>query len=445
MLISLILAILAGAVCGLGVLLAIMFRRVVPTNMVHIVQSKAATKPYGTKQENGNVYYKWPSWVPKFGVTVIALPVSNFDVSLASYEAYDKDRVPFVVDVTAFFRIKDTALAAQRVTGTEELHEQLSTVVQGAVRKVLASDNIDNIMLERAKFGKAFTDEVQEQLEEWGVEPVKSMELMDIRDGRDSKVISNIMAKKTSFIEMESRKEVASNTQSAEMAEIEAQRAIEVSRQEAEKLVGQQTAEKQKAIGIANQSSMQEILAQEKITKERTMEVKRVEQVKQAEIARDQAIVAANEKKQTTVIIADGDLEAKKKESEGIRVRGEAEADAEKAMQLAPVQAQITLAKEIGANKEYQQYLVTVEAVRAYTEVGKKQAEALQDADIKIISNAGKPLDGLGNVSDLFTTTGGTNIAGMIEALAQTPMGQAALNKLGISDKSNGADPKKVH
>src|SRR3989338_2691224 len=165
------------------IFISILYRVVVPTNMVHIVQTRKKTTSYGTGQLGSNVYYRWPRWIPRLGVTVIELPVSNFDLSLKDYEAYDKDRVPFMVDVTAFFRIKDTALAAQRVASIKELEEQLSLIVQGAVRKVLASDVVESIMLERSQFGTAFTNEVSVQLEEWGVESVKSMELMDIRDG----------------------------------------------------------------------------------------------------------------------------------------------------------------------------------------------------------------------------------------------------------------------
>ena len=162
--------ILVGGTVLLIVIISILFRTVVSTNMVHIVQSRANTTPYGTGQQIGNVYHEWPRWVPYIGVTVIKLPVSNFDLSLKDYEAYDKDRVPFRVDVTAFFRINNTALAAQRVASIEELEDQLSLIVQGAVRKVLASDVIDRIMLERSKFGEDFTNEVRDQLAEWGVE-----------------------------------------------------------------------------------------------------------------------------------------------------------------------------------------------------------------------------------------------------------------------------------
>lgn len=429
------------SIVAVSVLLAIMFRRVVSTNMVHIVQSRRKTTPYGTMQDTGNVYYQWPSWVPFFGITVIKLPVSNFALSLKAYEAYDKDRVPFVVDVVAFFRINNTAIAAQRVESVEELEAQLMQIVQGAVRKVLASDVIDVIMLERAKFGEMFTAEVQEQLKEWGSESVKSMELMDIRDHGDSKVIQNIMAKKVSHIEMQSRVEVAQNHKEAQTKEIEAQQVVDIREQEALQAVGERTAEKEKAVGIAQQLSQQEVLTQEAETQERKMAVARVEQVRQAEITRDEQVVAADQDKQTTVIIADGKLEAQRREAEGIQAIGGAKAEAEKLMLLAPVDAQIKLAQEIGNNAGYQNYLVQVEAIKAHIVVGGKQAEALQSADVKVIANAGSPTAGMGSVMDLFSSHGGTRLGSMVEAFAQTPLGQATLAKFGVSEPSSDATP----
>jgi flotillin len=428
-------------VLGVGLLLAILFRRVVSTNVVHIVQRGRTTVPYGTGLAAGNVYYAWPSWIPRFGVNVIQLPVSNFDLTLEDYEAYDTDRVPFMVHVTSFFRIADTALAAQRVDSVGALKEQLMQIVQGAVRKVLASDKVDTIMLERSKFGAAFTAEVVEQLKQWGVEPVKSMELMDIRDASGSKVISNIMAKKTSHIEMESRREVAGNKRAAETAEIEAQREVDMRKQEAERAVGEKTAEKDKAVGIANEQARQEILTQEKETRERHMAVSRVDEIRRAEIERDKQVVAAEQDKQTTVIIAEGQLAAQQREAEGIKAIGEAKATAEKAMQLAPVEAQIVLAKEIGENANYQQYLMTIEGIKGYIIVGGEQAKALQAADVKVISNTGKPGDGMSSVMDLFSSNGGTNLAASVEAFGQSPLGKAIIDKVITPTKK--APPKK--
>ncbi len=423
----------------LAFVFSIAFRRVVPTNMVHIVQSRQATTSYGTGMSSGNVYYAWPSFLPVFGVTVIELPVSNFDLSLHDYDAYDIDRVPFRVDVVAFFRIADTNVAAQRVSTIEELNGQLLQIVQGAVRKVLASAKIDNIMLERATFGQQFTAEVEEQLGQWGVYPVKSMELMDIRDGAGSQSISNIMAKKISHIEMESRTEVAINNRSAETAEIEAGQAVEIRRQEAEQAVGERTAQKDQAVGIANEQSRQEVLTQSRVTAEREMAVTQVEQVRQAEIAREQAVVTADQQKQTTVIIAEGQLEATRRAAEGIQVEGAARAEAEKAMQLAPVEAQIRLAEQIGMNPAFQQYLATIQGLESYVLVGSKQAEALKEADVKVISNTGNPTEGAGGVMSLFSSRGGTELSAMAEAMAQTPMGQALFARLGVQPAPNGS------
>jgi len=415
-----------------GVMLPMLYRNVVTTNMVHIVQRGRKTTPYGSGENAGNVYYKWPAWVPHFGVTIIALPVSNFDLTLKSYEAYDKDRVPFEVDVTAFFRIADTAQAAQRVASIVELKEQLTQIIQGAVRKVLASDEINAIMVERAKFGDAFTVEVKEQLKEWGIHTVKSMELMDIRDSGNGASIQNIMAKKISHIAMESRIEVANNKQAAEVAEINAAQTVSVRKQESEQIIGQRTAERNQAVGIAEQKSTQAVLGEKKSTTEAEMQVLQVKQVREAEIQKVQQVVNAEQNKQTTILAAEGRLEAQKREAEGVTLLGEAQGNAETAKLMAPVNAQLALAKEVGGNEGYQKYLAMLEAIRAYITVGSKQAEALKDADVKIIANASKPAEGMKTVMDIFSTEGGTHLGGMVEAFSQTPLGQAVLDKFGV-------------
>lgn len=437
----------------------ISLRRVVQTNMVHVLQSAKKTIAFGTGQAAGNVYYEWPNWVPVIGVSVIKLPVSNFSLALKDYEAYDKDRVPFVVDIVAFFRIFDTALAAERVVTVADLNAQLVQIVQGAARKILANDTIDAIMTERAKFGEQFTQDVETQLKEWGVEAVKSMELMDIRDGSGSQVIHNIMAKKISHIAMESRVEVAKNDQAAKTAEIDAKQAVDVRAQDAEQVVGQRTAEKDKQVGIAKEQSQQEVLAAAKLTTEREMDVKKVQDVQTAEIARQVAVVTAEQQREVTVVnadarkqqvIIDADAERAKTEtvsqgvlaaaindSEGIKARGAATANAQELLLLAPVTAQTTLAKEIGANEGYQAYLVGIAQIEASQNVGVELAKAIGAADVKIIANSGDVQGGVASVGDLFTARGGTNLTGMLEAIAQGDIGKGLIEKVaGVIDSA---------
>lgn len=82
---SAILAIIIGYVLSL--------RRIVPTNVVHIVQRGDKTVSYGVGK-GSNVYYEFPKWLPKIGVEVRVLPVSNFDIDLQKYSAYDLWSVP---------------------------------------------------------------------------------------------------------------------------------------------------------------------------------------------------------------------------------------------------------------------------------------------------------------------------------------------------------------
>lgn len=453
------------------VLLAILgyvlsLRRIVPTNVVHIVQRGSATVSYGVGKAS-NVYYEFPNWLPKLGVEVRALPVSNFGVDLPKYSAYDKDRVPFEVDVKAFFHIADTNKAAEKVASYEDLLLQLNNVVQGAVRSILAKSKLEQIMEERSMFGKLFTEAVTEDLKSWGVEPIKSIELMDVRDAQGSNVIHQIMAKRISAIDMESRTEVAKNTKSAEQAELEAKKEIALTKADTERIAGEAQAKSVQAIGIAEaesikhrgiaeQSSLSEIAKAEKDTAEKKMEVIKVNQLRQAEIDKDNAVIVAEQQKRQIEIEAEANkfkveteakaqLEAKKKEAEAIKSIGEAEAgiimakglsdaEAKKQMELANVTAQTTLAQEIGENEGYQNYLVKIREVEITGEVNKVQyqslATALQGADLKLLVNSGDVNSGLSKFSDLLSPKGGSALNGLIESLKQTSEGKSILSLL---------------
>jgi len=452
---------------GLGLLflfvvfLAKSYRRVVEPNEVHIVQSRSGTMAYGKKLEPGeegkapgNSYYEWPHWWPVIGVQRIVLPLSVFDQKLTNYEAYDIGKVPFVVDVVAFFRINNPSIAAKRIMDLHELQSQLESILQGAVRTILAKHEIEDIMMERSTFGKMFTDEVADQLKAWGVSNVKNIELMDIRDGVESRTVSNIMAKKESVIDRESRVVVAENTKLAETAEIEARQVVDVRAQQAEELVGLRTAQKDQAVGIADEQALQEIKTQARETAERDMAIQKVNNVRTAEINRSVEVVKADEDKQTlviraegqrqqevidaeairqkTIIVAEGDLQDALKDAEGILAIGTSNAEAKRLSEMAIVSPQIALADEIGSNDGYQSYLIEIRNVEKDETVGVEQAKALQDAGIKVIVNSGDVHSGMNGLLDVLTTKGGTNIAGMVEAIRQTDEGSALLSRVGL-------------
>ena len=452
-----------GVLIALFIIVPLFFRRIVETNEVHIVQSARKTTSYGKDTGNGNSYYEFPSWVPALGVTKIVLPVSVFSIKIEDYEAYDLGRLPFVVDITAFFRIVDSNLAAQRVNNFQDLNNQLTNIIQGSIRSILSSRVLEDILQIRSELGDDFTKAVKTQLQNWGIEPVKNIELMDIRDSSGSKVIFNIMEKKKSQIEKESRVEVANNTKLAQIAEIEAAQATEVRQQEANKMVGLKTVENEREVAISKEQAEQLIKDQQKITQEKAMEVVRVNDVKQAEIKKQVEIVKAEQEqrkieidaearknakirdaeaiKENQILVAQGDkekqflaaaalLEMKDKEAQGTLKIGSAEAEALRLKELAPVNAQIELAREIGENQGYQTYLISIKQIEANRDIGLEQAKALSAADLKIIANEGSVGEGMSKFGEILSAKGGTQLAAMLEALNQSEVAKKVLDKI---------------
>lgn len=418
-------------------ILAALYRTVVPTNMVHIVNTSKGRRVYGKDSEYGNTYYAFPSWIPKIGVSVTEFPISNFGVALQRYAAYDDKRLPFLADIQAFFVMEDADIVSQRVSDFTELKHHLTQIVSGAVRKVCAGLPIEDILKSRSLLSKDFETEVIDQLKAWGVKPVNSIEFMNIQDAENSKVIQDIQKKEESRIDRESRVVQAENARQAQTKEIETQRQLELQRQEAAQHVGTRTAEKDQAIGIAKEQSNQAVAEQSKITAERNMEVRKVEETRRAEIDKSVAITLAEQSKETQVINAEADkqkqvldaearlkqdqlqaegvLAIQKANAEGIKAVGEANAESEKLNQLASVTAQTTLAEKIGENKPYQEYLISVKQIEVNGEVGKAQAVALENADIQIIAGPGTDI--------------GKALGGVVAGLSTTPVGKALLEK----------------
>lgn len=456
-------------------------RRIVRPDQVHVVQRNNTSEVYGwsAKDNKGNTYYEFPEWIPRLGVTVKKLSTAIFDVNLTEYDAYDKDRLPFLVDIKAFFRIFDFRVAASKVRDTKELEDQLKGIVQGAVRSLLAKEDLESIMSERAKYGNAFTQEVADQLKEWGVVAVKNIELMDIKDSHGSEVIANIMKKKKSAIEMESRTTVANNMKQAKEAEIVANQEVALKEQDSIREVGLREAQVKQEVGIANEKQMQQVQEQAKVTAEKEMEVQRVREVKSAEIikqaaevkaaqdkevatinaetavvrteadkkvailnaeaAQKQTVLNAEAQKQQIELKAEADLVTATNAAKGIEAKGKAEALATELSKKASVQDQVTLAKEVGENKPYQDFLISQKQIEVQGDVmkavGVAQAQNLSGAEVKIFANAGSVSEGVSKVSSIFNPGTSFDIASMLEAFKSTPMGAEILDKmLGTKD-----------
>lgn len=438
-------------------------RTVVPTNMVHIVQSRLGATSYGRNNlVAGNVYYAWPSWIPKIGVNVIQLPESVFNINLKAYDAYDSNRLPFVVDIAAFVRISDSSLAAQRIISEADLRLQLQQIIQGAVRRILATNTLEEIMEARSGLGKQFTDEVEAQLEQWGVTTVKTIEFMDIRDSADSQVIENIMRKEVSRIDRESRIAVAENERAAENAEIDKAREIALREQEKLQQVGIRTASQEQAVGIEREKAQQAVQEEAKNTAEKLMDVQRVQIVRkadiekeskaiQAEMERNIKVTAAQASKETMLLDAEAnkvaielqasaDLTRTQMHAQGVAAEGTAVATAEQQMLMAPVNAQIALAEKIGESAGYQTYLITIEKVKAERDIGIEMAKAMGHAKMTVVASSGDIKSGTGSIMDMFSQNGGSKLAGMFGTLSGTPEGKEFLDS--VTSRIGGAHKK---
>jgi flotillin len=179
----------------------------------------------------------------------------------------------------------------------------------------------------------------------------------------------------------------------------------------------------------------------------------------QAEMIKRKIEIKAEADKFQVEMDAVAKLEAQKKDAQGIQAVGEAEAkiiaakgtseaEAEKAKQLASVIAQTELAKEIGENQGYQDYLIRVKTVdkEQIVEVAKAEsmARALENADLKILANSGDVQSGMSKFSDILSAKGGSQINGLLESLKQTEEGKAVLGLLknlnplsGLTDSDN--------
>lgn len=259
---------------------------------------------------------------------------------------------------------------------------------------------------------------------------------MDVRDADGSNVIHQIMAKRMSEIDMESRTEVVKNQKAPQQAELIAQKEVAVTKAETEQISGEAQAKS------------------EKQTAEQKMEVGKIKQVKRAEIDKESAIISAEKFKQQTQIeaeankykvetdaaaelerrkkIAEGEMAIGKAQSEVTLVQGESATEAKKLLELAGVTAQTTLTKEIGENKSYQEYLIKIREVEVSQVVGVAQYEsiatALSKAELKLLVNSGDVHSGIGSFADLFTAKGGSQLNGLIEDLKQTDEGKKLLS-----------------
>lgn len=392
----------------LVVITIISWRVVVPTDEYHIVQSSNKTVEYGRGKPAGNVYYNIPSFIPRFGIARKVMSAVIFDVMINGYEAFDKGRVPFYVDIAGFFRIEDASIASQKVSSLEELHSQLRAIVASVARTILAKMDINEILESRAELGDQFMKEISTNIAAFGLVCTKNVELMKIYDVQNSSIISNIQKKRESEIEKDAKIAIAQNIQKAEIERIEAQRLTALKEAQANKEIWEKNAEANKAIEVAQERRKQEVQEEMKASAEKELAVRKIQEIQMAEIEKQKKIIEEEQAKQVRIIqaeaqaqelkeIALGRKEAAENEASAIKVKADAEAayiqkkalaeaEGEAKKKEATIADQVALMDKMEKNKEYAAYLQAIKAIEIYGKAEQLKAEALKNADIKFLS-----------------------------------------------------------
>ena len=363
-----------GIIAGAFVILWLMMYRIVPPQEAHFV-----TAPWGTKvcAADDNVgKSRWYLRIP-FLITVRKLPITIREL-VVEQETYEKNQARYNVKSSLKYRIIDPTTSANTFTNENELNEQLQDVVRSSVRAVTVKFDVTEARSNKTLMSDEITKEILDDLGQWGLRLV-SFQLIDFQDTEDSDIISDISKRREVEIQTTTREQNAEKIKQAKVKEAEADEQSQSREILRDKVVGERKQEKLEAIAI-----------KETAARKQEYEIKKVEIVKQAEINKAQAIVKANQDKETEFI----KKEQKKLEGEGDRLRDEERAKGEAApireKGFAEAEAKEKLQEALNKFGDSAiRALVAEQIVAAEKEVGIAGASALKEADVKVFAGDG--------------------------------------------------------
>ena len=345
--------------------------RVVPVNEAHI-RILQNTKTVFSSRMGKSAY-----WVIPFITKMHKLPLCNLAIPVNDIKLNDREMAKFVCDLMCFINIKNIDLAVERLILTDaskemgfdfvKLSEDLHAIMESVGRTVTTKQTILDIYMNRSLLDQAITKEVEQVFPKWGIELV-DLELKDIKDAPGSTIIQDIERKVAAEIRRDADIRVATTTKEAELAKAEA-----------EETYRKRQIEKDKQIGISEQSKNQEIALQEIAANSQKIEALRKLEVGKAEIEKQKIEQLAMAQKIKFTIEAEG-------QSNQIQTVGKAEADIIRIKKEADAAGTLKLA---AALKEFNDVALNVKMLDVQKEVllGKYQAlaQAIQKADIKWI------------------------------------------------------------
>ena len=424
---------IAAGVLLVLALIAFKFYVVVEPNKAHVVVmlGKGRRIYHPSNPESKSAYFYVPGLMQR-----IIVSLENVKHEINEVELRDKSFAPFKCDITCWFKITNSDLAAEKLDVDDDgnimssIRETLDAQVQGVVRATAMQQEVLELMQDRKTFGENVFKEVNGSLDEWGIQLVK-LEIIDFSDANNSRVIQDYEARREADISSTTRQQVAEREQEARVKEAETQKIAETAKIQAQQEIELRDIERKQLVGVRDEAARLNVAKQTDLANAQQIAAERTKTVGQAQYTADASVVKAEGDAQATVKKATGDKQAKieiaQGEAKAIEVQGLAEAGVIEATGTAKA---IATKKSAEAQKEFQDASKEIEMAKIAADVQKTQyqsmADAMQKADIQIVSPdmsfmgfGAKEGAGLGVMLETLQKTSGVNLAQIVSGFTQ--------------------------
>jgi flotillin len=379
-----------GGLVGLGGITLASLYKIVPADYADVVIQNGRMRVFSSHSDynessNGkSAYFRVPSWffIGNMGMQVHRMPLKIIPIDVSNFLAFDKDRARFVCDIVAYVTIKNPIVAAKRFSGsTEELKAQIRVLVQSTTRDATTKKTIREIINNREDIMNQINVPLTKSLESWGLD-LKSVELIDFKDPsepeRAGEMPPHVIADISSIIETQIQSE-------AQQKNAEQNKLARIKVADAEREAKNKEIETQEQIAKREQQKLMLVAEQQKLSREKELEVTKVNTVKTQEIEKERAIVLANQQKMVEEI---NKMQQKLKgEGQQAYLEAVAKGNASAAREQGLAEAAALEAKQKALDKYTDQTikaLVAKDLVEMQRQIGIESAKALSNSDMRV-------------------------------------------------------------
>lgn len=443
--------ILIGVVVLVIVFLAIAWYRIVPPSEAHLVVTPNKRFVASSDENIGTrtTYFAIPPSIPFFGRRLRIMDVTIKEL-IVKQETYEKDQARYMVTSSLKYRITDVIQAAETFINNEELMKQLEEIVKASVRAITVKYDVVQARAQKEKMSDEIQAQIVDDLKQWGLRMVNFVlvDFQDVQD-REGKIVSSIIS------DISKRREVEIETETRQM-NAEKYKQARTKEAEADEVAQKREIQRDEEVGKRTQNKEQKIAEEQKLAEEKRLDVVKVQQVKTAEIQKEKAIVEANQDREVEAVRK----EQKKLEGEGDRDRAieQAKGEAAPIREKGLAEAEAKEAQQAALNKfgdEAIRALIAEQVVQMQLEVGKANAKALENADMRIFAGGGADSQSgfdMGRLMAAMQVSNDGAAASVLNRLGRpNDLGLAALNSFLDKGKKSGdvveakafASPKK--